>query len=373
MIKEYVQLSYNYYSKSFNTNIIYITTDIDEMFTADTALVTNDKIYLDKSVILPRLKLRNLCKEQNIKIVSNISDANKIYINKDIFRIHNRLYASNNFSLTKETALELCRISGTDLTEINDFIEINKIENFCVPYYSVSDILKYQGSKLSIKCKNELEICISDEDNKFLILGDVINIHHIDHYKKIINSKAIIYNDQSLHKVLNNDRNLDEETYQNTRELLKSKDTDNTILAMEVMANCNFEKSAVYLLLLYSEFYQQIYNSPYRTNISFKTLTRYFNFTHILKTTGIIQKLKEKKLLTIDNLAMLIPQLESNYQDNIPGFKILSIEPTKELKDAIIESEKAQEFPRENIENICDKLTIDFTNITEKNENEDAF
>jgi hypothetical protein len=56
-------------------------------------------------------------------------------------------------------------------------------------------------------------------------------------------------------------------------------DKDNHLVAMTIMAGCNYEKSFVYLALLLEEFGRNaIYNHKYRNTVGFKSLTNWLGY-----------------------------------------------------------------------------------------------
>ena len=69
------------------------------------------------------------------------------------------------------------------------------------------------------------------------------------------------------------------ELYTNIKELLKSDVISNTTMAMEFMANANWENNKVYLMDIFNDYKERIYYNPYRTSISFKGFSESLGFS----------------------------------------------------------------------------------------------
>ena len=375
MIKKYIEIDHQYYSDKFSAKLKLIDNNLDDIVIKEDPIIEKEIIYIDKTVIIPRLKLRNYCSENNIKVTNDITKADKVYINMKTFR--SKYVRTNHYYILpneyKKELFEMC-IKQTPDIGIEEIFAEHEIEAVLISAYDLKTISQFL---IKIGASKEITDYItemhknheSDDDSKEITFTKIYDIEEKAYEELIYSGK--LHNDAYLHKIINNGKIMDKEMYQNTRSLFLSEDEENHVLAMEVMANSDIEKSSVYLLLLYSEFFTEIYDSKYRTNISFKTLTKYFNITGGFNVTGIIDKLQAKKLLTISNLGVLIPMIEESAKNRLPYFEIGTIKPTKKVLDWIIESEIAQEVPVENIEDVCSRLTIDINTKIPEEEEED--
>ena len=68
---------------------------------------------------------------------------------------------------------------------------------------------------------------------------------------------------------------IDLDTYQNLRNMFKSSDSDNHVMAMEIMANSNYLESLLYLEMLFFHHHQQIDYSRTKNHVNFKSLKNY--------------------------------------------------------------------------------------------------
>jgi hypothetical protein len=103
--------------------------------------------------------------------------------------------------------------------------------------------------------------------------------------------------------------------------MFESSDSDNHILAMEIMANSHYEKSILYLQMLLSNYYYQISNSHTRNHVNFKSMLSYFNWaTRSLGSRSaeqIVSIIDEKGLLTVDMIKRLYKEYTRSVHGNI--------------------------------------------------------
>ena len=122
--------------------------------------------------------------------------------------------------------------------------------------------------------------------------------------------EAPIYFEDELLSVLNKDNFIiDEEKYEELRSFGLTEDKENEVLMMELMSNCDFEKSLVYLLFLLKEFGLNI--QPYKesNHVNFKSLLSFLSLNHSdlsrIELTAMTRTLKSHKQFTRKNAARL--------------------------------------------------------------------
>lgn len=91
----------------------------------------------------------------------------------------------------------------------------------------------------------------------------------------------VYFEDEVLKHLNQNNLILTEEKYQELRSFGLTNDQENIILMMELMSNCNFEKSIVYLMLLLQEFYNYIAPLKESNHVNFKSLLRFLKLNDI--------------------------------------------------------------------------------------------
>jgi hypothetical protein len=89
----------------------------------------------------------------------------------------------------------------------------------------------------------------------------------------------VILDEASVINVLNGEdaTEIDEAMYKHLSEMLESSDTDNHVLAMEIMANSKYVESLIYLELLFYKYSYNISMSKTKTHVNFKSLISYLD------------------------------------------------------------------------------------------------
>jgi hypothetical protein len=96
----------------------------------------------------------------------------------------------------------------------------------------------------------------------------------------LLNSSNLgnVYSQETFNNLIG-DTVIDRDGFESLRTMLTSMDKDNHLVAMTIMAGCNYEKSFVYLALLLEEFGRNaIYNHKYRNTVGFKSLTNWLGY-----------------------------------------------------------------------------------------------
>ena len=143
---------------------------------------------------------------------------------------------------------------------------------------------------------------------------------------------------------------LTDKEYINLREMLKGGKED-VAIAMNIMSNCNVEKSKTYLGLLFFHFSETLRGTSSWNQVGFKSLRREFekyileyNHYHSQRYSTCIKHLAEDNALTVNAAEHLITMMFNNVINNSTGInadtsvfvlKKASIGLTPEVKDKI--------------------------------------
>jgi hypothetical protein len=311
--------------------------DIKSFIKSKYSIKDNDVLYIDKSCTVPRFKLKEFCAEKNIKITRDITKATSIFISDDIIKEY-----FNYKSLEKIPAKDFVYALNkkcpyhTDAIKIKEIIESENLDFIVIGYYTYS---------------NQLDIKIDYSSDSLLVIDD----ENYDKFKVILQSNAHHQND--LLKLLNNSVTMDADMYKQMSQMLNTNDNANIKLAMELLANCDYEASAVYILLIFKNYGTTMWDSGFRHHVNFKSLLKFFDFDGRYKVSRfdldhIVNKLKSKNLMTDENLAILMPIAEQEIKEynHFSYFKVKEIEfEEKEKED---ENEDDEEIVNINDEEV---------------------
>jgi hypothetical protein len=287
---------------SFELELLEGADDLNEIVNAQGYVpVKGDMIYLLPGVNIPRVKLKDLALNLGIRVVRDPVKANVIFAGRNsIAKITNSRWA---YKVNSTFALE--RIKET----CDDGFYIQNLET-AIASTGETDIFGDYNDIYNILAKGSR----NDYSSSYIYTID-------PDYSEMYNTVKVktIYSEAELLSNINGDDSttIDEEVFLQLKNMFDSSDSDNHVLAMEIMANSKYEDSILYLLMLISENAYKINNSNTRNHVNFKSMLTYFNWqprdvTH-QNTDDIVQIIDKKGLLTVD----MIKRLYQEYSDDI--------------------------------------------------------
>ena len=292
------------YISGFNVKIIEgLGTDVPDFVNSKGYVPKQgDMIYLLPGVNIPRVKLKDLTLNLGIRVVRDPEKANVIFSGKS--------------SMGKMTGSSWYYIADAEVI-------LNNVKEICKDEYYIEKLetaLDASGSTKICSDWSDMRNCLARNANHY----DNGYIYAIEEeYAEAYNGMQgkPIYNETELITNINGDDStiIDEEVFQQLKNMFESSDSDNHILAMEIMANSHYEKSILYLQMLLSDYSYKINNSHTRNHVNFKSMLSYFNWLprdigHRSAET-IVKIIDDKGLLTVD----MIKRLYKEYTHSIHG------------------------------------------------------
>lgn len=299
---------------------IYIDTKvaskIEPKFTFKTGAYTpakGDKYYFLPGVNIPRIKLKDVALKHGVRNVRSVDDATHIFgSNSTLAKMTNRRYESFVKTADFLEFIEIIKDNIDDyyLEKVNQAFEFYTLEEVILER-TISGIASYSIEDDDLKNKIK-ESNAWKYDNTYCYSADS---EHEDLFKTVL-TKELWSEDSLLVHVNGEDAvTIDADMYEQLADMFKSSDSDNHILAMEIMANSNYKDSLLYLEILFKEFDGQMYNSNTRKHVNFKSLLGYLGKENSMNTNmnDIMKSLTNKGVLTVDMLNILM----SRYYDEI--------------------------------------------------------
>jgi hypothetical protein len=264
-----------------------------------------DMIYLLPGVNIPRVKLKDLALNLGIRVVRDPEKANIIFSGKS--------------SMGKMTGSNWYYIADAEVI-------LNNVKEICKDEYYIEKLvtaLDASGATKICSDWSDMRNCLSLNNTNHYENGYIYAIE--EEYAEAYNGMQgkPVYDESELITNINGDDStiIDEEVYQQLGSMFESSDSDNHILAMEIMANSHYEKSILYLQMLLSNYYYQISNSHTRNHVNFKSMLSYFNWaTRSLGSRSaeqIVSIIDEKGLLTVDMIKRLYKEYTRSVHGNI--------------------------------------------------------
>jgi hypothetical protein len=265
-------------------------------------LQQGDKLFFATGVTIPRVKLKNIYNEFGVKSVRDVEQADKIIIGH---KTDDDLCSSNwTYKMTTEGFKNFIEALVPDvnidtyyLQKITDALEFYQNEYVVIDDYHSARLLTDPA------VPNPL----SGEDSKGSSPFYYIKADRVEEYKSYEGKD--IYHEDSLLKYINGTDavTIDETMYNTLCGMFNSGDTDNTVLAMEIMANSNYFESLVYILMLFEEYGYRISDQRSRNHVNFKGLCSYLGVSpNYISKDDVVLGLLQKDAVTIENMSVVI-------------------------------------------------------------------
>jgi hypothetical protein len=324
----------------FNVDIRYVLEDPSkfELFTISKGYTPaqGDTIYLMPGVNIPRAKLKDLALNQGIKIVRDSEKANVIITGK----------------ATTGKVLNGNWYYTAPIAKIEEYLDKVNVDD----YYKDNLRTALQSSESdNVYFNYSTKVSITSNVVTMVFTGSSHHYYHIDdEWKELIDDcqNKVVYDESELLAMINGDDavTITNEIYTQLREMFKSSDKDNHIMAMEIMANSNYVESALYLLMLLEEYGGRIANCNTKNHVNFKSMVSYFGLRvrdlEYLEPDDVSKKLVSLNLLTTEWLNILFESRLDWFITNIARsstFSVASVVPTPDVA-AVIESEYRAEI-----------------------------
>lgn len=282
----------------YNHGASYVKDIIDQSILNKPTMmqIKGTSIYRFPKLSLPRQKVDHLKESANVSVTRNKDSADYHIISEKLL---DSFFESSwtNFSTNDEAKdfLESCQSCFTNdaYIMIRDLIEDDMLFHFEIngewrnqnPY---KDSLSDAYHKVS-RNKEGYDIYVPLKD--------------LNDYNAIINNPKLVLDrhikelcDEGLHVLT------EEETY-NIEKILKTHDVENLTLALEMMSNCNLDKSFDYVSYLYYFNFENLKMASNWNNINAKTLRKALDsFTPYANTSAMYYEAYLKKLIEADKL-----------------------------------------------------------------------
>ena len=265
-----------------------------------------DKIFFLPQVNIPRIKFKNVALEYGIKTVRDITQANVFFGN-----------AKSNHDMTTNTWSY--KVSKTDFQKYIDLIA-DKLDDHTLS--NVETALEFYTNQYVAVPYNVLNHIVDTVPNnsgaRYSTRLTFIKEEYKEEYLHLMNLE--IYDEASVIDMLNGEEAtvIDETMYDHLREMFKSSDTDNHVLAMEIMANSKYTESLIYLELLFYYEYYQISNCHTKNHVNFKSLLSYLDKNKNYMSTDIddiAKSLINKGQFTTDKIDIMMKYLSDVIQN----------------------------------------------------------
>lgn len=277
-----------------------------------------DKICFMPGVSIPRVKFKNLSLAHGIKTVRNPEDANVFFANTG--SIHKMTTSIWGFRVKTDEFKTL--MEDTEFTDKMDSYHVDRV-NTALEFYTNEYVLVDRA--LANHLTTSKDFSTMKDNSRALVISD--------EFKELIDAAQgkMIYDESGVIDQLNGDNAsvIDEAMYQQLTTMFESSDKDNHVLAMEIMANCKYNASLVYMLLLFKTQSNVMYNCHTKSHVNFKSLVNWISDDILGRDhiDSICKILHEKGQFTPDKLDIILNHCKDDiiYGGSKDYFKVKTI------------------------------------------------
>lgn len=295
--------------------------------------IAGDKIWFYPGCDIPRFKVKQFCMNNKVSVVKTKERSTVRFVGQQT--LNEMSFGYNVYRVEKSEFL-----TWLDSVMCNAYMQLS------------DDIIKTPSEYVYIYGAALNSFCDEDEFGEKIFKEDYSDMEDVtirripkeENYQQLVDmlQDSQLYYQDGLLNLLNTGMVIDEETYQQMHRLFESSDSDNTRVAMESMANCDFQRSAVYLLMLMRKFGSKINNSGVTHHVNFKSLIKYFQIKNLssISVDDMIDSLIHQKLLNLDNLNYLLPLALQTLRESgeMRNIKIKDLELSGNAEKAITEN-----------------------------------
>jgi len=285
------------------------------------SLDEKDKLYFAKGVTVPRIKLKDLFAEKKIKSIRDFNEADKVIISK---RTASKLF-KDSWSRVYKTKfivklIELLKTLGYtfnqyDLNKFTDSLEFYENEYVECNYLSALNSSSLKSEIITRFNEKVYEDIIRHNVESWMYMYTLADDADINLYNFLVN-QSVLYNEKGLLKLINGEEAvvINEDMYNSISDMFKSLDNDNTTLAIEILANSNYDESIAYILLALHNYGSEISESKSKNYVNFKSLLAYLDISYPnISEREAFKILKTTNNFTLENVSVLFKEFAEHH------------------------------------------------------------
>jgi len=231
--------------------------------------LTNKSLYRYPDLTLPRNKVELLKEKYNVKIVRDLSQADYAVVSNQYLHKLIKYDTGYNLSVVKFKEYLVSHSSDYGLNAHNELTAFANSLN-------ENDIVSFSIARNYSSTERTGQNLSNFIQNNRLDGYAAYYIEDTKSYDEIINANNIVF-DSGLISICSEDLHiLTEEDFYSLDAMLNNTDQTNITMGLEILSNCNFEKSLDIAAMLYYFNYDNLKNGKNWNNINVKTLKKRF-------------------------------------------------------------------------------------------------
>lgn len=251
MIKDYLYLK-DGITLEFEYINVFNKKSLPEISSLD--VEDDKKIYISKQVDLPRVKLREFLKNKKTTLTTKIENA-------DIIIVTDPSDITDDFTKKREY---VGIVKTEELIEQLESLSSKKPELFSALLKELEDY-PHPTVATTYHFRSNSGVELDYASNYIKIVEDPT------FYEGLLTNYKFCLSSDLLSMIADDSPALTHEQYNQLIKMI-SGDDDNQVIAMEIMANCNYVKSLHYLCGIFMNHSSPMYHNPAKRHVNFKSL-----------------------------------------------------------------------------------------------------
>jgi hypothetical protein len=271
------------------------------------ALSEDDVVYILPGTTIPRFKVRN-----KVKITNKPENATVAFVPsviKDYQEINGITYSIHKGDL--ESFIDVVYDSHNPISKL------------------IKSLLKNYEVVTSWRTKWDIVNNIEKWGN-FINKTNTVSLYKLPQESEDLLKRLTcpIYQAEELLLAVSEDSlAIDHERYTEMRAMFKSADEDTIIMGMELLANADYDKSLLYILLLLKEFGHKFYYKKQVNHVNFKAMMNYIGLPKrkLKRSDGNRTTWKTSEYITLDDAVDILKKHNQFTKDNVSNITTLFI------------------------------------------------
>ena len=288
-----------------------------------------DVLYIGPGCNIPRIKLRDLLLNNYAKTTNDVTKATHIFVDTTFQKMVKSDWVH---TVNKKQLVQFVELLA------EDHLDSDEVEG-------IKDVIKDLSDDEQINVCNGTKMQIQNRDCSLYsgvrpIIGNpksrnsymnYVDPEHEDKWQYIMSNLDKVYDYKSLISHINAEDSISitEEVFQQLSSMFESEDTDNHILAMEIMANSNYIESLMYLEILFVDHGTKINECSTKRHVNFKSLVDFLdknlNYLGSNSSQTVIDSLIEKNVVTLDALKYVLSRYTDDFYHSSEHFQVKQV------------------------------------------------
>ena len=285
-----------------------------------------DVLYIGVGCNIPRIKLRDLLLDNYAKTTNDITKATHIFVDTTFQKMIKSTWLNTVSKKQLGQFVELLAEEHLDPDEVENITDLIKD----LPddeQINICNGTKYHIENRSCSLFNGVNKVITNPNSRSSYMN-YVDLEHEDNWRHIMSNLDKVYDYKCLisHISADDSITITEEVFQQLCNMFESEDQDNHILAMEIMANCNYIESLMYIEILFTDYGRKINDCNTKRHVNFKSLVDFLdkNLNYLGNTSShdIIDSLIEKNVVTLDALKYILNRYTDDFYHDTEHFQV---------------------------------------------------